>query len=81
MARKKKIKYRVYIDRDFGTISTRNKKTGKLTGRRKVSGFGDKTAVRRIRSPKKYSGQIFGRTKPIPVRASKSRRGTVRKRI
>ena len=77
----KKIKYRYYVDRDFGTVATRNPETGKLTGRKSVSGFGDRTPVRRVSSPKKYSGEIIGRTSPIPVRGSERNRGSIRRNL
>lgn len=77
----RKIKYVTYIDRDFGTVSTRNLITGKLTGRKAVSGFGDKTAVVRVSSPKEWRGTIRGRTEPIKVRGDSEKRGTLRKRL
>lgn len=83
MVKKKKSKIPkrfIYIDRDFGTRATRDKKTGKLTGREKVSGFGDKTAIFRVKKDHKRSGQIIGRTSPIKVRASSKKRGTTRLR-
>ena len=82
MAKKKrKIKYKIYIDRDFGTISTRDKETGRLTGRKSIKGFGDRTAIRRVSSPKKYSGQIFGRTSPIQIRGDKRKRAHLRRTL
>ncbi len=77
----KKIRYRTYIGKDFGTVATRNLKTGKLTGRKAVKGFGDKTAVRRVSSPKEWRGTIRGRTPPIKVRGSKRARGTLRRTL
>lgn len=71
----------IYVDKDFKTVSTRNSQTGKLTGRKKVSGRGDSTAVFRVKKGHPRSGEIIGRTHPIPVRASKNRRGTIRKRL
>jgi len=74
-----------------GTRATRNKKTGRLTGRRTLkSGFGDRTKVRYVikdldidgdKKPDVFAGHLFGRTKkPIrKVRASKNRRGTIRR--
>ena len=81
MARRKRIKYKIYIDRDFKTVATRNRETGRLTGRKAVPGFGDKTAVRRVSSPQKYSGEIFGRTHPIPIRGSERNRGSIRRTL
>jgi len=77
--KKRKIKYRIYIDKDFGTVATREKKTGRLTGRKAVKGLGDKTAVRRVSSPAKYSGQIRGRTHPI--RGDKRKRAYLRRTL
>ena len=83
MAKKKRkiSKSFIYVDRDFGTIATQNPKTGKMTGRKRVGGFGDKTAVRRVKKGHPMSGQIMGRTGPIKVRGSSKKRGTVRRRI
>ena len=84
MAKKKKRKIPksfIYIDDDYGTRSIQHPKTGKMMGRRKVSGIGDRTAVRRVKKGHPMSGQIMGRTQPIKVRASKKKRGTVRRRI
>lgn len=70
MAKRKKIPY--YIDVDTGTTYTQNKKTGQLTGRIKVDrGFGDRTAVRRVKSGDSR-GQIHGRTVPLPVKRLRS---------
>jgi len=77
----KKIKYKVYIDRDFKTVSTRNPETGKLTGRKNIGGLGDRTAIRRVSSPKKYKGWLMGRTPPIPVRGDERKRGTLRRSL
>jgi len=62
------------VDKDFGTISTRAKSTGRFTGRKKVKGFGDRTAILRVSSPVKYSGRLIGRTKSIKVKGSKTAR-------
>lgn len=81
---KKKIRYKIYIDRDDKqTVALRDKETGRLQGRRVVrkNEAGDRTFPRRVSSPKKYAGEIIGRSKSIPVRASKNRRGTIRKRL
>jgi hypothetical protein len=82
MARRKKKKRipkkYIYVDRDFKTTYVQNKKTGKLRGRKSVKGRGDGTAVRRVRKGR-YAGHIFGRTKRIPVKGSKKRRGTLRR--
>jgi len=78
---KKKIQYKIYIDRDFKTVSTRDKETGRLTGRKNVGGFGDRTAIRRVSSPGKYKGQLLGRTHPIQVKGDSRKRGTLRRRL
>lgn len=70
----------VYVDKDFKTKATRNKKTGRLTGRKRVKGRGDSTAVLRVKKSHPSAGHIFGRTKPIRVRAGK-KKGTIRKRL
>ena len=75
----KKIRYKLYVDKDFHTTYLINKKTGKLYGRKRVEGRGDSTGVLRVESPKKYEGQIMGRT--IAIRGSSSRRGSIRRRI
>jgi len=74
-----------------GTRATRNKLTGRLTGRRTLkSGMGDKTKVRYItqdldldgdKKPDVFAGHLFGRTKKPKrkVRASSKRRGTIRR--
>lgn len=77
----RKIKYKYYIDQDFGTVATRNIETGKLTGRKKVSGVGDRTPVRRVSSPKRFAGEIIGRTSPISVRGDSTKRGAIRRRL
>lgn len=66
MAKKKK-KIPVYIDYDTGTTFIQDTTTGLLRGRRPVRGFGDRTAVRRVKKNfgKFESGQIVGRTNPI----------------
>lgn len=71
----------VYIDKDFKTRATRNEMTGKLTGRERVKGYGDKTAVYRIRKSHSRSGEIIGRTKPLKIRGDNQKRGTVRRRM
>ena len=91
MAKKKKLyipKRFIYADKDdTQTVALRNSKTGRLRGRRvvKKNEVGDFTFPRRVRGgkkgSKKYGGFILGRTPPIKVRASKKRRGTIRRRI
>jgi len=71
----------IYVDKDYGTKAIQHPKTGKMMGRTKVKGLGDRTAVRRVRTGHPTSGQIMGRTVPIKVRASKKKRGTVRRKI
>ncbi len=71
----------IYVDRDFGTKAIQSKKTGKMLGRKKVSGVGDRTAILRVKKGHARSGQILGRTTPIKVRASKKKRGTVRRKL
>ena len=71
----------VYVDKDFKTRATRNPRTGKLTGRETVQGYGDKTAVLRIRKGHSRAGEIIGRTEPILVRGDSQKRGTLRKRL
>ena len=71
----------LYVDKDFKTRATRSKKTGRLTGRKKVRGRGDSTAVLRAKKSSPSAGHIFGRTKPIRVRSSKKRKGTIRRRL
>ena len=78
---KKKIRYRTFVDRDFGTVYLMDKKTGRMKGRKSVKGFGDRTAILRVSSPKKYQGQIMGRTKPIKIRGSKKQRAYVRRTL
>jgi len=74
-----KVRYKLYVDKDFGTVSIRNPRTGKFLGRKSVRGIGDRTAVRRVSAPKEYSGQIMGRTSPISVKGSSRARGYVRR--
>ena len=83
MANKKRVipKKFVYIDKDFKTRATRNPRTGKLTGRETVQGYGDKTAVLRVKKGHSRAGEIMGRTSPIPVRGDSQKRGTIRKRL
>lgn len=76
-----KKRYKIYVDKDFHTTYLINKKTGKLYGRKRVSGRGDGTAVLRVSSPKAYEGQIMGRTESIPVKGSNRSRGTIRRRL
>ena len=69
----------IRIDSGAHTKSIQHPRTGKMIGRRKVRGRekSDLTHVRRgIKGT--YKGQIFGRTKSIPVKASFKRRGTTR---
>ena len=83
MAKKKKLKIPkayIIVDRDFRTRSVRDKETGKFLGRRRVKGYGDRTAVRRVKRGK-WSGVILGRTKPIPIRGSNRARGTIRRTL
>ena len=83
MTKKKKRKISrklLYIDKDYKTRAIQNPKTGKMRGRKRVSGRGDSTAVYRVKSgPRK--GQIMGRTTPIKVRASKKARAHLRRRL
>lgn len=83
MAKKKKRripKVWIVIDKKSHTTSTRNQKTGKLTGRKNVKGIGDKTRVRRV-SKGIYAGQIFGRTPSIKVKGDRKKRATIRRRV
>ncbi len=79
--KRKKAKYVVYVDRDFKTRYIQDKKTGRMEGRRGVKGFGDRTAVKRIRKNGPRGGEIVGRTKTIRVRATKRKKGTIRRRL
>lgn len=75
---KKKNNLNLYRDDDFGTTYVRHPRTGKFLGRRPVKkGKSDRTAVWRVKSGLQ-EGQIMGRTKSIPVKGSKNKRGTVR---
>jgi hypothetical protein len=74
-------------EQSFGTSGTRDKKTGRMTGRKAVSGRGDSTGVRRLKhdvdfnhdgKPEYVKGQIIGRTDPYPVRGSSKKRGSMR---
>lgn len=78
-----------YIQREqsFGTVGTRDKTSGRMTGRKAVKGRGDSTGVRRLKHNVDidkdgdidyFSGQIIGRTDPYPVRGSSKRRGSMR---
>ena len=81
MARKKKRRFPkrfISIDKVSRTTYLQNPKTGRLMGRKKTRVPGDLTRVRRAKEGK-YSGQIFGRTNPIPVKGSKKKRGHVRR--
>lgn len=80
MAKKKISKKLLYVDKDFRTRSVQNPVTGKMKGRKRVPGRGDSTAIFRVKSGPR-AGQIFGRTKKIPVRASKKKRAHVRRRL
>ena len=81
MTKKRKIsKKLLYVDKDYRTRSVQHPKTGKMMGRKRVPGRGDSTAVYRVKSGSR-KGQIFGRTQPIKVKASKKKRGTVRRRL
>lgn len=80
MSRKRKIpRNLIYVDKSFNTTYTQNKKTGKMTGRKRVSGYGDRTAVLRVKKGE-YAGEIVGRT-PTIRRASGRRRGTIVRRL
>ncbi len=65
----------IYVEKTSRTVATRNKKTGRLTGRKKTRSPGDRTRVRRV-TKGKYKGHIFGRS--TRVRASAKRKGTRR---
>lgn len=79
--KKKRIpKAYLYIDRDFGTMSIQHSKTGKMMGRKRVSGRGDSTAVLRVKKGE-HIGEIWGRTAPIKVRGSKKARAHLRRKI
>jgi len=83
------------IAKQRGTKSLRHKKTGQMRGRVALkSGKGDSTKVRyfakdvnidlnkdgRISSNERFeAGHLFGRSKSKKVRASKKRRGTIRR--
>ena len=71
----------IYIDRDYGTQAIQHPKTGKMLGRKRVQGVGDRTAVRRVKKGHPASGQIMGRTAPIKVRASKKARAHIRRNL
>ena len=62
-----KKKVTVWIDYDTSTTFIQNKKTGRMQGRRRVRGLGDRTAVRRVRRDFNgfKEGQILGRTTRI----------------
>jgi len=64
MAKKRK-KIPTYIDYDTRTIYIQDKKTGLMKGRKRVRGFGDRTAIRRIKAKRidgYRKGEILGRT-------------------
>jgi len=67
----------VYVDRDFKTTFVQSKRTGKMMGRKRVPGYGDKTAVLRVKSGE-FGGAIMGRTKPIEIRGSNRARAHTR---
>jgi len=50
---KNKKRVPIYIDRDFRTKYIQDPKTGLMKGRKRVKGFGDRTAVRRVDGVKK----------------------------
>jgi len=80
--RKRRIsKKYLYVDKDFKTTYIQSKKTGKMVGRKRVKGRGDSTAVLRAKKSHPSAGHIFGRTKPIRVRSSKKKKGTIRRRL
>jgi len=72
----------IVMDKGSFTRSIQHPETGRMLGRRKIKKRerSDLTHVKRVREGK-YSGMILGRTPPIKVRASKNRRGTLRRRI
>lgn len=76
--KKRKVKVLLYTDMVYHTVYLQNKKTGRMEGRKYTRGFGDRTAVRRVKSGS-MAGQIFGRTTPIPVKGSRKKRGHVRR--
>ncbi len=83
MAKKKKRripKSFLYVDKDFSTKSVQHPKTGKMQGRVRVKGVGDRTAILRVKKGE-HIGEIWGRTKPIKVRGSKKVRGHLRRKI
>jgi hypothetical protein len=77
----------IYIDKDDTQTIALQGKSGRMMGRRvvKKGEKGDRTFPRRVRGgekgSKKYGGWIMGRSPPIKVRASKKRRGTIRRNI
>jgi len=76
--KKRKIRAITYTDKVYKTKFVQDKKTGKMRGRATVSGYGDRTAVRRVKSGSR-AGQIFGRTKSIKVKGSGKSRGHSRR--
>lgn len=90
MAKKFRLPSRIYrVDSRSNTVVIRDKKSGKLKGRKKTSGKGDGTRVRRI--VKNFDvnkdgkvdykkGEIVGRTpRKVMVKGSKRSRAFMRK--
>ena len=75
------------VDSVAGTVSVRSPKTGRFKGRRKTSGYGDKTRAMRVsrnvdvNHDKKidfFGGTILGR-RPVSFRASRRAKGYERR--
>ena len=89
MAKKKRYipKRFIYTDIDDTQTIALQGKDGRMRGRRRVKKGerGDRTFPRRVRGgekgSQKYGGLIMGRSPPIKVRASKTRRGTIRRKL
>lgn len=75
------------ITKTRATSGTRDKKSGRMTGRKAVDGKGDETYTRRVvkdydydgdKKPDIFKGEIFGRVSKSDVRSSKRAKGYVR---
>ena len=78
----------IKTNKSFKTVATRNKNSGKFTGRANVGGMGDKTSTRYLSqdydtnhdgkiSSEERGGTLLGRN-PRIIKASKRARGYIR---
>jgi len=78
----------IRTEKSFKTVYIQNPKSGRMKGRKKVRGYGDKTAIRRVEKDfilvkkskrarghirkRYYKGQIIGRVPIIKIKRRKT---------